>query len=129
MILTNINCDNMISTGIFINIVYVLRIFITNLTLSHVRSYTEFLMTAFFVDTFVNDSQISEFYPKFLYFSYSNMSISNSSFLDSFETFGSLQIVAITAEYNNSFAINNCLFRSLKNTQYGAVKFTIILFF
>lgn len=97
------------------------NLYLTNLSFKNITTTSPYIIEIVNSQKiYLTNLKVSEFYPRFLKFSYSSLILNNGSF-SHFQFLGTLHTLTIMAEYVVTFSIKNCLFTSLKSTYTGAV--------
>ena len=120
----NIIMDDIVGNGNLWNFLYSKNISFDNISIINMKTIFTSIIVLSYSTMKMSNSKIEDFYPIFLYSSYSNLFVENSSFCNSFNQFKNkgLEIIAIYLENDNSFKINNNKFDSLANNNFGSVK-------
>ena len=119
----NIIMDDIVGNGNLWNFLYSKNISFDNISIFNMKTIFTSIIVLSYSTMIISNSKIEDFYPIFLYGSYSNLFVENSSFCNSFNQFKNkgLEIIAIYLENDNSFRINNNKFDSLANDDFGSV--------
>ena len=121
----NFTISNIIGSEIQWIFLYSENILFSKMFLINVKVYASSIIELLFSSMSIFSSEISYFYPEFLYSSLSNLLVQNCFFHDSYiqDKTKSFQVIAIFLENYNSFFIANTVFDSLTNEIYGPVNF------
>ena len=114
--------NNVHGTGNFWIFLYCTSIVFEGLKAFSVKSVSDNIIRLWVSNMTMQNSEIADFYPQFIYSSLSILVVNNCTFFDAYaEENSKLQRTAIFLENNNSFTLINNTFKSLANQNSGPV--------
>ena len=114
--------NNVHGTGNFWIFLYCTSIVFEALKAFSVKSESDNIIRLWVSNMTMQNSEIADFYPQFIYSSLSILVVNNCTFFDAYaEENSKLQRTAIFLENNNSFTLINNTFKSLANQNSGPV--------
>lgn len=98
------------------------------LIMSKIKTLSPYIFQIYHSKIYLDYNLFFKFYPQLIYATFSELSITNSAFMDSYISYGIYDIIAIKLEYNISYQIQNCLFISLQNMLNGPVIYYFFIY-
>lgn len=98
---------------------------VINCTFENIFTYSPYIFEMYYSNIFISNNEIKNFYPQFLFGTFSSMTILNNLFANSYDQLGMFEVGAILLQHNATFKIINNTFFSLRNSLFGPVSFVI----